>query len=461
MIRTLKLMPLVVSGIAIALIDGLTRPANTTWEEIPQDPFDYQTSWAAVLLAALSFVIIFALKEWLTASKIELLLVWFVFNTAAYSKDFAYLKIPQLPIYVTDVVLLALLVAMWRKIWVDRRSLVFIAPFVAWGAFTALRSFLEGNDTKLILRDSAIIVYPLFAIAIFALIRTWEAIRCVMLLAVLGAVSSSVAGLGWFIAHPEQRRFILQGIFVFVALVGVLTARFNRLIEKGAGALASILAAGVFLTNARTLYVEAAALPVIGLAVRGKLSSVSAAPIFKRVALGALLCLVTLGTVASTDSGSKFVNRAVTELASGALNSEDDGNAVFRYAAWAEALKRFSEHPLIGEGFGIPFTFEYSDSDPRPHNTYLTVLYKLGLVGAAAFLGLLITFFLSAIVTFRRSVEPQRFYLYVIIMIQIAFCMFGGLNLLLESPFTASFFWINMGLGCRAVALLKSLPNSG
>lgn len=462
MIRTLKLTPLLVLGILIAWCDGCSRAANTTWEEIPQDPFGHQASWAALLLAAVSFIVIFALAEWLSANKVELLLVWFVFNTAAYAKDFAYIKVPGLPIYVTDVVLLILLIAMRKEIWADRKLVAFMLPFVAWGAITAGRSLFAGNDTKLIFRDSAIIVYPLFAVAACAIIRTWKAIRCVMLFAVLGAVASTVAGLGWFIAHPEQRRLIFEGIFVLVALIGVLSARSNGLIEKsGAWALICILSLGVFLTNARTLYVDAAALPVIGLVVRGKLRSGSIGPILKRATIVAALCSVALVAVASTDSGGRFVDRTVTELVSGVFNSDQDDNAIFRFAAWGEALNRFSEHPVVGEGFGIPFTFEYSDSDPRPHNTYLTVLYKMGAVGAAAFGYLLVVFFTSAIRTFRifriflQSPEPLRFYLYIIILVQAAFCMFGGLNLLLESPFTASFFWINLGIGCRAIALLR------
>jgi len=45
-----------------------------------------------------------------------------------------------------------------------------------------------------------------------------------------------------------------------------------------------------------------------------------------------------------------------------------------------EALCRI---PLAGEGFGVPFIFDrlFLENDPRPHNTFFTVLYKMGLAG--------------------------------------------------------------------------------
>ena len=75
------------------------------------------------------------------------------------------------------------------------------------------------------------------------------------------------------------------------------------------------------------------------------------------------------------------MERAETELVSGTLNYSDDPNATFRFMAWFEAFQRFAESPVLGEAYGIPFKFDLDESDARPHNTYLTVLYKMGVLG--------------------------------------------------------------------------------
>src|SRR4029077_15468602 len=86
--------------------------------------------------------------------------------------------------------------------------------------------------------------------------------------------------------------------------------------------------------------------------------------------------LLVLWAASQTKAGTAMVERAGTELVSGTLNYSDDPNAKFRLVAWFEAFQRFSANPVLGEAYGIPFTFEFDAGDARPHNTYLTVLYK-------------------------------------------------------------------------------------
>ena len=124
--------------------------------------------------------------------------------------------------------------------------------------------------------------------------------------------------------------------------------------------------------------------------------------------------------------------------------------------AWFEALQRFGQHPMIGEGYGIPFVFDIDSADARPHNTYLTILYKMGLVGflpLAILVGMLHWKGWVAVRSFAQSQESTV--LYIILTSQLVMCLFGSLNLLLESPFLASIFWLLMGVGIRAIYLLR------
>jgi O-antigen ligase len=133
-------------------------------------------------------------------------------------------------------------------------------------------------------------------------------------------------------------------------------------------------------------------------------------------------------------------------------------------SAWKEAWRRFEEYPLAGEGFGAPFTFDQLlfDNDPRPHNTFLTVLYKMGLIGLLPLLVFLFYFFWITLRAVRRNLENRRVaFLQIVVLSQLAFCFYGAANLVLESPFLASLFWTTSGLGLRMVRMLdfeRSLP---
>jgi len=157
-------------------------------------------------------------------------------------------------------------------------------------------------------------------------------------------------------------------------------------------------------------------------------------------------------------TGREFAERSTDELASGVLNSGEDANWQFRLSAWKEAWRRFEEYPLAGEGFGVPFVFDlehYDHFDPRAHNTFLTVLYKMGLTGFLPVLALLSFFFWVTLRAVHGNLRNRLVaFLQIVFFGQLAFCIYGMANLVLESPFLASLFWTAMGLGLRMVRML-------
>ncbi|MCI0541016.1 MAG: O-antigen ligase family protein, partial [Verrucomicrobiales bacterium] len=260
----------------------------------------------------------------------------------------------------------------------------------------------------------------------------------------------------WFLAYPDQRRFISYGVYVLVGFVGALLLTINGVVHKGFGWFAiALIGIGVLLANARTIFVELVIL--LGVILLLKASVQRRAPIsrFKMLAWAASGAAFVLIVVSQMEAGSAFVARASEELVSGTVEYGDDPNAQFRLVAWAAALGRFTASPIVGEGFGVPFIFEHSDRDVRPHNTYLTVLYKTGLVGFLPLLLLLLYFYWNGWKALRRCNDQRSIFLYVLLLGHSALCLFGLLNLLLESPFLASMFWILMGVGIRTVLLLR------
>jgi O-antigen ligase len=220
-----------------------------------------------------------------------------------------------------------------------------------------------------------------------------------------------------------------------------------------------VLCIGLMLANARSLFVSLAILLLVGLVggrlVHHKIRLAHLVSIFlTAVVMVSLAAFVFL----RTEAGRDFAERSTEELASGVLNSGEDPNWQFRLSAWKEAWRRFEEYPLAGEGFGVPFTFEGLpfDNDPRPHNTFLTVLYKMGVIGFLPLLALLVYFFWSTIGAAHCNLGSRRVaLLQIVVLAQLAFLLYGAANLMLESPFLAALFWATCGLGLRIVRMLN------
>jgi O-antigen ligase len=455
------LVLIVVLAAVIAIADGLTRTANPEYWLAPPQPLEHEPYHAAFLLAGLALPLMFAYVKKARVSLAEGLFLWFAFCTTAYLKDFSYLRWPGTPLFVTDVVLIVLLLSIYI---VPRRRYshlppllnIFLGLFIAAGVLAAARGFFGRCDSILVLRDSALIAYALFLPVGHHLFESWLAIRRVAVWFVLGAALSVLNGLAWFVAVPEQRRFVLPGIYVVTSLVGVLVMMANRLIRPKIGWICvGVFSLGLLLANARSLFVSLVVVLLVGLFVPGMLWR-------KLRSARLLITLVTAVVLACSfvflfhlPAGRDFTTRVADNMASGLLHTSDDGFWQFRLTAWKEAWRRFEEYPPAGEGFGIPFNFEIWENDPRPHNTFLTVLYKMGLLGLLPLLSLLAYFYWLSLRAVHRNSESRCVsLLQTLILAQVSFCVFGGGNLVLESPYLASLFWAGMGLGLRIVQKL-------
>lgn len=442
-------------GAIIVVADGLKRPPNFDLEPLPQS-MQYDPYSAAFLLAGLTLPFAIAYARRARVSLTEALFLWFIFCTTTYAKDFSYLRLPGVPLFVTDIVLISIL----SSIYIFHRPcrsrtpsglMISMALFVAAGALAAARGFLGHHDPALVLRDSAIVGYSLFIPVGYHLTRNWPVIRRVAAWFALGAALSVLNGLAQFAVVPEQRRFV-GGIYVLVSFVGTLVLLANRLIlPRIAWILAGVFSIGLLLANSRSAFVIIVVLFALALLVPGLFRR-------KRRLLTLIATLVTAAVLAGSfsflylhlHSERAFAVRVASELSSGILHTSNDPYWQFRLMAWREAWNRFREYPAAGEGFGIPFIFDIWDSDVRPHNTFLTVLYKMGLLGFLPLLVFLAYFFLlgfQAILRHRQGVHVP--FLQVVILAQVCFCVWGSASLMLESPYLASLFWAGVGISLR------------
>ena len=459
------LILMVLVGAIITIADGMTRTSIFDRKEVWSGPLEYAPYGGAVLFAGTTFLLMIAYAHKARVSLTEGLFLWFAFCTAAYTRDFSYVRLPGAPLFITDVVLLVLILSIFllrrpRYANFPLPVSVLLLLLLGAGAIATARGFFGHREITMVLRDSALVGYALFLLVAYHLFRTWLSIKRVAVWFLLGAAMGVLNGLAWFIVVPEERRFIYYGIYILISLAGTVVAMATQLLRPRVGWIfVGVLCLGLMLANTRSLFVSLAILLLVGL-WRG-------AGVYKKFRLAHLVSTLVASTVLvtlaaflflHTKTGHEFVERSTDELASGVLNPGEDANWQFRLSAWKEAWRRFEEYPLAGEGFGVPFVFDlehYDHFDPRAHNTFLTVLYKMGLIGLLPVLALLSFFFWVTLRAVHGNLRNRLVaFLQIVILGQLAFCVYGTANLVLESPFLASLFWTAMGLGLRMVRML-------
>ncbi len=457
------LIAILLVGGCIVVFDGLTRGPT---ESVALDPLTYEPYPAARIFAATMLPLPLLYAASVRAPLAQAFFFWLNLCSITYSKDFAYIRWGKLPFFVTDGVLTFELGALFLWFCMGRLRLrqwlptLFQGIFFLTGAFILVVALTSRRNSLLALRDFALVAYSWFLLVGLYLFRGWKSIRRLGIFFGLGAGLATLNGLAWFFQDPHERRYIHAGGFVLLAFIGTAVFTLMRLIRLKTGILlSSFFGLGLLLYNARSIYV--ALFVTLGLCIL-TMGFVRGSPRLSKSAVLAGVALIVLGLAVPAgylEGRSGFVSRNAKELLSGTIYYSEDPQAQFRFLAWQEAFKRFARDPVFGEGYGIPFEF-YGQTDPRPHNTFLTVLYKMGVVGFLPFVFFLAYFFRSTWQTIRssQSAPNETACLYGLFLAQAAMCVVGLFTFVLESPFTASIFWANMGIGFRLQILLSKKP---
>jgi hypothetical protein len=155
------------------------------------------------------------------------------------------------------------------------------------------------------------------------------------------------------------------------------------------------------------------------------------------------------GTALGTNIGDSFDPTA----ASG--NYE---NMSWRLAFWRYLARETLANPVLGRGFGRPAAFAWDDKvyDTRvagdllevspPHNSFVNLLYRTGLVGL---LGALALVAIGVVRTWRlrRTAAPaDRPWLTALLALLAYALVIANLNVALEGPFMGLVFWTLVGL---------------
>jgi O-antigen ligase len=456
-IFTPQFTAIVVVTLLLVTFEGLTRGTSVAYGG-ESDDTEFLSFGPYFAFITLPFLLAYGKSVRIGIS--ETLLLWLMLGSVVYDKSFAYTHIPGLPGYVTDIVLGICCIDLWkRKAFrinsISKLEWLLFGLFFGAGCLAAARGVLGGEDRTKTVRDFAMVLYVVFALVSLSIFRGWDSIKRYLVFGALGAVLATINAFWWFVTVPNMRRYIPSPVYIQIVFDCVLLLKVRGWKGWKSNLLIACCAVGLLLGNARSTDLVAAVGVVGVLVASGFLWRGISWALIKGLLITVAITLLSVLLLLQTEIGHSFMVRSSEQIVSG-MNYSDDPNAVFRFMAWAEAYRRFSESPVVGEGFGIPFVFALADNDPRPHNTYLTILYKMGVIGFLPFAAILFEYYRRSLVAvYRYRVRHRSTLLLLLIIIQFSFSAYGLLNLLLESPFLASLFWINLGMTGSAMLLLR------
>jgi len=309
----------------------------------------------------------------------------------------------------------------------------------------------------LALRDLAMFGYSLFFPLTYVAIRDRKsAIKITQYLVygalIPGAALATEVVTGWnFGLLPDTVRFMtpfgaLQRVpagdlgsnlgFSLAALLSYLLLKKERRWINIAAALVCLIVISASLSRSAVLSVAAAA-PLTLLFVERR----------KRVVLASLCGVAVLLLM-----GHFSLFQDLTDAVKMGITIFDDPDFQFRLIRWAEAMALWLAHPVLGAGFGV----QICSSDPGetgifnvglPHNSYLTLLARTGIVGLGLFLFCYGKALLPLLKNLRsRGVDADSL---AVANLLIAMGVFAGFNLFLEEPLLIAPFWIILAVACR------------
>jgi hypothetical protein len=155
--------------------------------------------------------------------------------------------------------------------------------------------------------------------------------------------------------------------------------------------------------------------------------------------------------------------------------SPSANNAKWRIILWKDIIKKSMQKPILGYGFGMLYNnetlkdmgWQYGQDVGflDPHNSYLSILYRTGIVGLLIFILFIISFFVKMI-KFLRGCRDLAISVYMVsILSAVTFILvISFFMVVLEGPYLGIFLWIFIGLALSLANIydirLKSFNNA-
>lgn len=374
------------------------------------------------------------------------------------------------PVYITDVLLAAAVLHMvCSRLLAKHHSSSNHGPGVLVGLVVLaalVRVFTSEGEALLIARDAAPFVYVAVAylsargyllasepdrrrtarLVHGALVIHLCWVACVVLVPGL----SSALRLFWSGPTPEVRSDLDTALLGVLAGVSIL--RFRR----KEGARMSALLGGASVALALTMHSRAGLLAccvcVVAALVGGAGRSAGAS--VRTVTLGMSTVVLLIVLLPSSPAAQRLIATVDRAGASQELTASAGGTTNARKVAWEKVIGFTLDDParlMIGVGFGPDFLRD-ADADVAlgsktyqgvrsPHNYFLTVFARLGLLGLAVIAALVAVVLAAAMRELRARHRPDELTSMCVFVVMSLFVI-AMLGVVLESPFGAvPFFW--------------------
>jgi O-antigen ligase len=174
-------------------------------------------------------------------------------------------------------------------------------------------------------------------------------------------------------------------------------------------------------------------------------------------ALGAIAA-VTVGYAVFTSAHNNVTTVGQEITRAKTVFSTTDPNARFRLSFWDQAMRESIRSPVYGAGFDpypaniVPPETVASDPFPAPHNSFVAIAYRIGIIPFVIVLALLGTLIAKG---FRASRERELPLDRAVCSALTAVVVYAGItsafNVFLEAPYAGPLFWTSVGLLAYAV----------
>lgn len=383
------------------------------------------------------------------------LLEVFVFSVALGHRDFTYVAMNlgggpagEAKLFITEWVLLILVVTavpgVWRLLKRFDAGMILLGGFLVTGSAILFMTFGDWPPSAS-LRDFALVYYSLFAVTVMAHARDVRGVRRIAIALLLGTVPNLAGDVlnylyGTLPMTAAQKNYSMRNSYYYLVALGFLLPFVLR--EDGKPkvfrALYAIIVYVVVLLYSYSKTAMIAAMVLTALYFFPRLRQT-------RVAILAVVAVLLVLPIFLTPKTKVFYFHTLFSESTYLTNSR----SLLQYAA----MRDFSEYPY-GIGFGSPIFGQHShelirdvDSFHAIHNSYLTVLRRMGIGGGAVFLVLIAAAFYGAVRISRLLLPGSRERKMVLgtVLASTASLIFAYAHVVLEGPFLGSIFWCLVG----------------
>ncbi len=255
----------------------------------------------------------------------------------------------------------------------------------------------------------------------------------------------------WYIhpiLDPEKGRFLPSelSLGLFYGIMGLIIGKKYEIFELKNFKLTLITTLAttvIILDGHRSVWLSIIIVFIILLIIRQKELRVSYRWIIPAFGIITIIFLL----ISSYSDISKFLSERLLAF----TNPEQDPTANWRLLNWSFQIERFFHSPIIGEGFGSYWGLKIYSNDIwiMPHNLYIMILAKLGLIGLILYLSINIKIFF----------ELKNFLVKVITenKKQAAIITLAIISLIGTNVYAVAYYidprysWLFIGLGLAAV----------